>query len=348
VAEFETEVNRILAEVEEECGWMYETRDKSGRIGRINYTVWSDVFVCPECAGEVVFWDEAVDRVAGKVLDKFPCPHCQAELTKRGIERAWVTKYDMALKNTIRQAKQIPVLIIYSINGLKGRLEKKPDDFDLENIEKIEKIDTADWYPTAELPDGYNTRQPIRSHGMDHVHHFYTIRNLAALSNIFSKIVSSRFKFLFTGFVGGATKLNQFHLKNYVFGGGGFNPGPRKGTLYAPSISMEAPILSLCKDRLRTQIRAYRKYANTDKVNLNLSTASCANVVGVKSDSLDYIFIDPPFGANLNYSELSFIWENWLKVITDNKTEAIENSVQGKPLQTNLWVISGTGKLPSV
>ena len=47
-------------------------------------------------------------------------------------------------------------------------------------------------------------------------------------------------------------------------------------------------------------------------------------------ESADYIFIDPPFGSNLNYSELSFNWEAWLNVLTNNKAEAIENTVQGK------------------
>jgi hypothetical protein len=32
---------------------------------------------------EVVFWEAAVDKEAGKVHDKFPCPHCGASLTKR-------------------------------------------------------------------------------------------------------------------------------------------------------------------------------------------------------------------------------------------------------------------------
>ena len=39
--------------------------------GRINYTIWSDVFVCSECSGEVVYWDSAVDKAAGKVRDDF-------------------------------------------------------------------------------------------------------------------------------------------------------------------------------------------------------------------------------------------------------------------------------------
>lgn len=37
-------------------------------------------------------------------------------------------------------------------------------------------------------------------------------------------------------------------------------------------------------------------------------------------------------GGILNYSELSFIWEAWLKVITNNKDEAIMNKSQDKGL----------------
>jgi hypothetical protein len=65
--EFEKEAKRIIKEVEEECGWMYETQhaingnvqyDIEGKPikGKINYIVWSDVFVCPNCAHELVFW----------------------------------------------------------------------------------------------------------------------------------------------------------------------------------------------------------------------------------------------------------------------------------------------------
>ena len=62
---------------------------------------------------------------------------------------------------------------------------------------------------------------------------------------------------------------------------------------------------------------------------------SCASTCGlnlVPENSIDYIFTDPPFGSNLNYSELSFIWEDWLKVITNNKEEAIINRSQSKGL----------------
>ena len=160
VESFTREARRILEEVEAECGWMYLTlhNPTEGQVqkalaeldrlperkkgspdlpwGRINYTVWSDVFICPSCTGEVVFWEAAVDKEAGKVREEFSCPHCGARLTKRTMERAWVLRFDKAIGETIRQAKQVPVLINYSVG--KKRFEKQPDAFDLALIEKIE------------------------------------------------------------------------------------------------------------------------------------------------------------------------------------------------------------------
>ncbi|MHB8165991.1 MAG: DNA methyltransferase, partial [Sulfuricella sp.] len=44
------------------------------------------------------------------------------------------------------------------------------------------------------------------------------------------------------------------------------------------------------------------------------------------------IFLDPPFGSNIMYSELNYLWESWLKVSTNTKLEAIENKTQKKDL----------------
>ena len=47
---------------------------------------------------------------------------------------------------------------------------------------------------------------------------------------------------------------------------------------------------------------------------------------------MDFIFTDPPFGSNINYSEMNILWEAWLGEFTDNTREAIVNSVQGKSI----------------
>jgi hypothetical protein len=62
-----------------------------------------------------------------------------------------------------------------------------------------------------------------------------------------------------------------------------------------------------------------------------VSTQS-AERLAIPADSIDYIFTDPPFGANIMYSELNSLWEAWLKVRTNTKREAVENRGQGKSL----------------
>ena len=80
VDEFAEAAQRILDEVEGELGWMYKTLHTDGRTkGRINYTVWSEVFLCPECSTDVVFLKEALDQDTKRTRIAFPCPQCGAE-----------------------------------------------------------------------------------------------------------------------------------------------------------------------------------------------------------------------------------------------------------------------------
>ena len=315
VCEFEREAKRILKEVEEECGWMYETLHTDGKTkGKINYTVWSDVFVCPECTREVIFWEAAVDKEARSVRDEFPCPHCGAMLTKRRMERAWVNKYDSAIKQTIRQAKQVPVLINYIVGG--RRAEKAPDKGDLVLIAKIENSDIPYWFPTDRMMEGGETRRndPI---GITHVHHFYTKRNLWVLAALLSKC-DLPFRLMFQSIV--ATLCSR--LVRYNMGNRG--NGALSGTLYVSSLNAELEVTKLAQGKVKDFAKAFL----ADDHGF-VQCQSFENTT-IPSETLGYLFIDPPFGSNLNYSELNFLWEAWLKVLTNNKPEAIENEVQGK------------------
>jgi adenine-specific DNA methylase len=54
--------------------------------------------------------------------------------------------------------------------------------------------------------------------------------------------------------------------------------------------------------------------------------------VALRSGSIDYVFTDPPFGANIPYAELSFINEAWLRTFTDRTDEAIVSPDQDKAI----------------
>jgi DNA modification methylase len=328
VSAFEKEAKRILKEVEKECGWMYETLHTDGKTkGKINYTVWSDVFVCPECAGEVVYWENALDREAGKVLDELSCPHCSTQLTKRSMERAWVTKFDTSLKETVRQAKQIPVLINYSAIGKK--FEKVPTVDDLALLERIENSEIPYWHPTARMMEGKETRRndPI---GITHVHQFYTKRNLWVLAASWGRLnkAGARFPFLFTASQRALSKMASIAFSYFFHGGGGFINAGTKGTLYVSSTNPEVSVFNSLISRIRSLKFAF----DADPLNCIIETKSTTASSAIAEDTIDYLFIDPPFGANINYAELNTLWEPWLGATTNIRTEAIENSVQGKGL----------------
>lgn len=323
ISAFEKAANRILKEIEYECSWMYTTKHSDGRLGTINYTVWSDVFVCQVCSGEIVFWNTAVDRDAGKVKDEFACPHCNSILTKRSLERAWTTIFDPIINQTQKQAKQIPVLINYSIGS--SRHEKKPDQYDIDTLRKLEDLKIPYWHPSERMFYGKETRRndPV---GLTHIHHFYSKRNLYALAKLKSLTPSAKFNLLITKVSFQITKLYRFTYQSGVWGAGG---GPLSGTLYVPSLIKELNIIKQIKDALKQRRGISHPVTYGSFVG---STQSSSLLQSIPDNSLNYIFIDPPFGANLYYSELAFLWETWLRILTNNKEEAIENDAQGKGL----------------
>jgi hypothetical protein len=85
-------------------------------------------------------------------------------------------------------------------------------------------------------------------------------------------------------------------------------------------------------ERLKTQIRAFQSLKLNKSNNFLVTTGSAAKLFNNEkfANTLDYVFIDPPFGSNLMYSELSHTWESWLNVFTNNVEEAIENKTQKK------------------
>jgi len=109
----------------------------------------------------------------------------------------------------------------------------------------------------------------------------------------------------------------QIHLGNR-------GNGPLSGTLYVSSLNAEAEVTKVAEGKAKDFVKAFlardREY---------IQCQSFENTV-ILPNTIDYLFLDPPFGSNLNYSELNSLWEAWLKVLTNNKPEAIENSVQGK------------------
>lgn len=341
---FRKEANRIQEICEDKCGWMYETQhvDEKGNpimgiegkpiIGRIINVIWSDVFSCPSCSQTFDFWHTGIDHQEGETLDTFHCPHCGSSLTKDDCCHVMESVFDSRINKTVSIAKQIPVVINYYVG--RKRYSKIPDTYDFDLLKRIDECDEQYWYPVSRMCEGSESRRNDKI-GVEYVHQFYTKRNLIALACLNDAIEHSPYsealRFMLTGMLIRSTKMSRVHIKKYFFGGGGWNGGNLAGTLYISSTPVETSILDQIAERSNSLTRVFASYPNLAN-NVLVTTQSLTDVVNIPQNSVDYIFTDPPFGSNLNYSELSFIWEAWLKVITNNQKEAIVSPAHEKGL----------------
>jgi predicted RNA-binding Zn-ribbon protein involved in translation (DUF1610 family) len=336
-SDFRKEAENVLKDVLEECRWMYLTRHSNGDEAEIICTVWSDVFVCPECAGEVVFWKAAVDHKKGEIKDEFNCPSCGYEITKRNMERSFHSTYDHALQSSISQAKQVPVLIVYKYQG--QRFQKEADVYDLNVLQKIQEFVIAYDFPVERMPEGKESRRNDPA-GITHVHQFYTKRNLYALAAFKERAKKSKLyralHYQFDSLVIRQSKLTRFLASYFFHGGGGWVGTPLSGTLYIPSFSVEVQPFETWTNRINKTLSRV-----TTNENSSICTTSDASFTNLPDASVDYLFIDPPFGANISYSELSYLWESWLGVKTNIKKEAIENSTQKKGINEYRDLMTG-------
>ena len=325
------ELSRIKAEMKKEYGWMYATTNSKGSpTGLLNFVLWSDVMVCPYCGEEYVYWKHGVKMQNGRVtsLDSYPCPRCGANQSRKTAKFAVEAYYDEGVGASLKRVKQVPVIVVGK-DG-KEKIQREPNEFDFTLLEKIENTKIKFWYPIEKLPEGLKTRDP-KAREVYYAHQFYTKRTLIVLSAFYEKIQSSpmcfALRFMFTSMLNLISKRNRVQAKNpYSRGQGVLNL-----TLVLPPFPTEASLLEMIDMRLTSIIKAIDSIPAT---HTNAYYVASADNLTINSDSVDYIFTDPPFGANINYSELNSVPEPWLKVITNNSHEAIVNETQGKNEQT--------------
>ena len=244
--------------------------------------------------------------------------------SRRTARFAVETYYDDALHSTQKRVKQVPVIVV----GKSGRekIQRAPNTYDLEILNKIEETPYTSWIPIEALPDGLKTRDP-KAREVYYAHQFYTKRTLIALSKLYEKIDTSpasfALRFMFTSLLNLISKRNRVQAKNpYSRGQGVLNL-----TLVLPPFPTEASLLEMLDMRLSSILKAKESLPN---IYSNALYVGSADDLTVANNSVDYIFTDPPFGANINYSELNSMPEPWLRVMTNNSHEAIINEVQAK------------------
>ncbi|TQF34177.1 DNA methyltransferase [Bradyrhizobium sp. UNPA324] len=331
VDDFAKSGKQLLRDVEREIGWMYETLHSDGKTkGRIEFTVWSEIFTCPECAGEVNFINEALDD-DNRTRDSFPCPHCGAELDKDKLERLMETRSDPATNAPWQKVKFKPSFIVYSIG--KGRFSKQPDTQDLATLKKIESLALPSDVPTARFPiEKMYHGSRIAPKGFTHAHHFFLPRTVQAMGKLWEKANAqtdprrrAMLLFMVEQAIWTASILNRYRPT-------GFSQVNQflTGVYYVASQHAECSPWYILEGKLKRLASTFRTFAARTGFSV-VSTATAANIP-MPDSCVDYVFTDPPFGENIYYADMNFLVEAWHGVTTDAQPEAIIDKFKDKAL----------------
>jgi hypothetical protein len=334
VREFAKAAQTILDELEAELGWMYETLHKDGKTkGRINYTVWSEVFACPHCSGEVVFLEQALDKTTMGIKKEFRCAHCKAMLSRRQLERLYESRRDSVFNRTVKMPKRKPVLIVYSVGETK--FTKKPDSEDMELLSRVARLDLPPEVPTAPLPYMHMTHERARMDqcGITHLHHFFLPRPAHVLAAMWRKAKSAchprirhMLLFLVEQAIWTCSLLNRYRPTGYSQVNQYMT-----GIYYVPSQHAECSPWYVLDGKLQRLAAAFGAYKPSEANGCTATTSSTASL-GLPDNCIDYVFTDPPFGENIYYADLNFLVESWHRVRTNAKPEAIVDRAKGKHL----------------
>ena len=334
---FANAARNILNDVDKEIGWMYDTVHSDGEInGRINYTVWSEVFSCPECAGEIVFIKEALNPESHRIRNEFQCPSCHVIVTKRRIDRIYVSEHDAAINKIISATKRVPVFVNYTAGGTK--YQKEVDINDLTLLRHIVAMNRISDLPTDRMmhaPDGVDAWGDEWRSGVaafSHVHHLFLPRSGHALTALWRRVGACsdlRTRNMLTFFVEQAVlgmsllaryaPLHYSQVNQYM-----------AGRIRILSQHAECAPHYILGGKLRQLERAFASRPSEDQMAI-ITNSDCAQLAA-PDNSIDYIFTDPPFGDNLAYGELNFINEAFLRVFTNVGSEAIVSRTQNKDL----------------
>lgn len=315
---------------------------------QIANTILSDVYRCPRCGAGVLFagggcW-ERMKR--GEKMAKIHCDNCHHEFSK--AKASFVRIEPVGIRVDCPKCK------------IKGEAKAKPLDEDdwrryveIEGgeqfinelgskvlgqmkqelgVEQIPPKEPPYWYPRDVEFFGQEPRRNLKR-GITHPYQMFSRRNLIALSVLWeymNEVEDDRARSYLGLLFSSIIYIVNLQYMWRISGKGGI----RKGTLYIPAIIQDMNALGSFANKYSDLTKAVNEMNLFKSFATHVARQDAADLYPIPNNSIDYAFYDPPYGSNINYSELNIMWEAWLGEFTPVQQEIIENQYQGKTRET--------------
>ncbi len=330
-------VQSLLEKFYSEFGWMYKTIcPHTKNEVDFDYCVWSEIYSCPECGMDVPFLDSAYDIKTKRVKSQFSCLSCGFEMSKTSSKLVFETFMDKTINTVVKRPKR--KLSIIACKTAQGRVEKAPDQFDLDLLKRVSIEAEKYTFSTAEFNyDDCWEAVRLRQRGITHTHQLFMDRPAIMLAVLWERISNlvdcheqQAAKFIVEQALRNFSVMNSFEPLAFSQ-----NARGQKSAYYIPSQHSEVSPKYFFKGKLNIVNKALiQPWLSRSNCIVGTGSAAC---LSLPDNSVDYVFTDPPFGENFPYSELNFFCESLHKVWSDSSSDAVvDRSKKNKKAQKSL------------
>lgn len=281
------------------------------RPSTLRHLVWTDVHTCAACAAPIRVWDQSSE--SGGTARTLACGACGHAQSRSGVSGV--------LNEPAEKAVACDDC---------GTLQRGPvDEADVALLATIDRRKLTRWIPSVPLgPDReMHRRSALHLRGITNVADFWNHRSKLALGELWHAIttapstadVRSALTFAFTNTAWHATRMRRYN----AYGG----QRPLTGTLYIPQLVAEGNVFEIFRHQVAQVSRFYATHPAAERTDVAafVQRSSATDLSWLPSSSVDYVFTDPPFGANLFYGDCNVVWESWLGSVTDTSAEIVVN-----------------------
>jgi hypothetical protein len=328
---FEKAAQDMLEAVRSDVGWMYETTAADGKtVGRIDYTIWSEVFSCSTCAAPIQFLAaERSEEEEGRA--KLRCEKCGALARKEELALVTENFLDPATNTITWRPKREAVALVYRI-GRKA-IKKDLDSSDRDILRRIAEMPIPAEMPISALVASKASNEGrMRTTNVRHINHFFLPRSTQAMSSLWrhasqhrDERIRNMLLFAVEQAIWTMTVLNRYRPTGFSQFGQFLS-----GVFYVGSQHAECSPWYILEGKIGRIAKAFSAFQSV--AGETFVTVGSASNLAIADNSVDYIFTDPPFGGNIYYADLNFLVESWHKVATKDVHEAVINPYGEKTL----------------
>lgn len=314
IAKLEKEYKKMLKELEDEINDIYYTLTTEGYSGYAEVIIASNTYSCPNCGNEIILYKNETGK-----RSEYKCNNCNhvINISKKDVKERQIDK-------------RRPIEVTIKVTDKNAPMKKEVKLITNEDVELWErKFNEYNeryggyWAPEEKIV--YNRCYPRKGgwpgFAIDSsVSDLFPKKNLLALKIINNYIenkitdnsIKDFMKFIFTE--------SLFRTSSRLFVASGI-----KNVYHIPPVGKEQNVLTVFKRKYRDITKGkifLQDRVGEEKVdNIKIINGN-AKRIGILSNSVDYAFIDPPYGGMVPYAELNLFYSAWL-----NQKEDLDNEI---------------------